>query len=390
MPRPYGYIPDLAGREAFVMERLEGETIGRRIVQKEELEHARFLLPVQMAEELAKIHAIPAARVSFLPEARLERMVEELDEVGEPHPAIELGLWWLREHRPPPRERVVVHGDYRIGNLVVDEAGLVGVLDWEFAHLDDPVRDLAFALVRAWRFGIPEKRLGGIGDVDQYLATYNELTGFDVQPYELDYWELAGNVGWAIGCLTQMQRHLTGQDRSIELATLGRLGAEVEYEIVPLAGESRRMTERPTAQELTEAILEFLGGEILPTLTDHRLRFRMLVAMNALGIVYRELAALPVEDDAEQRELVQMIRAGNVPPGTLRRVKAEVEARLRIASPGFLEKYRQNPEQIARGPGSRRSPARATRSRREALKRNALSPVSARPIRSFWIWLVPS
>ncbi|HEX3225302.1 MAG TPA: DUF6285 domain-containing protein [Gaiellaceae bacterium] len=99
------------------------------------------------------------------------------------------------------------------------------------------------------------------------------------------------------------------------------------------------MSDRPTAQELTEAILEFLGGEILPTLDDRRLRFRTLVAMNALSIVHRELAALPVEDDAEQRELAAAIRSGDVPPGTLRRVKADVEARLRIASPSFLESY---------------------------------------------------
>jgi hypothetical protein len=99
------------------------------------------------------------------------------------------------------------------------------------------------------------------------------------------------------------------------------------------------VSERPTAQELCEAILEFLGGEILPTLTDQRLRFRMLVAMNALGIVYRELDALPVEDDAEQRELARQIRAGVIPPGTLARVNADVEARLRIASPQFLERY---------------------------------------------------
>jgi len=234
VPRPYGYLPDLEGREAFVMERLDGDTIGRRIVRKDELAAARAVLPVQMADELAKIHAIPPARVPFLAEAQLERMIDELDEVGEPHPAIELGLWWLRENRPPARTPVVTHGDYRIGNLVVREDGLGGVLDWEFAHLDDPVRDMAFALVRAWRFGVPEKRLGGVGPVEPYLERYNELTGFDVQPFELDYWELAGNVGWAIGCLTQMQRHLTGQDRSVELATLGRLGAEVEYEIVNL------------------------------------------------------------------------------------------------------------------------------------------------------------
>jgi aminoglycoside phosphotransferase (APT) family kinase protein len=231
-PRPIAYIADLDGREAFVMERLEGETIGRRIVRMDGLPAE---LPTQLADELAKIHAIPRARLSFLEEARLERMIEELDEVGEARPAIELGLWWLREHRPPPREPVVVHGDYRIGNIVVRARdGLVGVLDWEFAHVDEPVRDLAFALVRAWRFGVPGKRLGGIGDVAPYLERYNELTGFDVQPEELDYWELAGNVGWAIGCLTQMQRHLSGLDRSVELAVLGRLGAEVEFEICQL------------------------------------------------------------------------------------------------------------------------------------------------------------
>jgi hypothetical protein len=98
--------------------------------------------------------------------------------------------------------------------------------------------------------------------------------------------------------------------------------------------------ERPTAQELAEAIQEFLAGEILPTLTDHRLRFRMLVALNALSIVYRELDQLPVEDDAEERELAARIRAGAVPPGTLARVKADVEARLRIASPRYLDTYR--------------------------------------------------
>jgi aminoglycoside phosphotransferase (APT) family kinase protein len=232
VPRPIAYLPDLDGREAFVMERLEGETIGRRIVRMEDVPPQ---LPTQMADELARIHAIPRDRVPFLHEARLERMVDEFDEVGEPRPAIELGLWWLREHRPPPRDPVVVHGDYRIGNLVVRAGdGLVGVLDWEFAHVDEPVRDLAFSLVRAWRFGVPEKRLGGIGDAEPYVERYNELTGFDVRADEVDYWEIAGNVGWAIGCLTQMQRHRSGLDRSVELAVLGRLGAEVEYEILHL------------------------------------------------------------------------------------------------------------------------------------------------------------
>jgi hypothetical protein len=100
------------------------------------------------------------------------------------------------------------------------------------------------------------------------------------------------------------------------------------------------MSERPTAQELTEAIAEFLGGEILPTLTDHRLRFRTLVAMNALGIVHRELDALPPADDTALRELAHRIRAGEVEPGTLARVQAELEERLRIVSPRYLERYK--------------------------------------------------
>jgi len=99
------------------------------------------------------------------------------------------------------------------------------------------------------------------------------------------------------------------------------------------------MSERPTAQELTEAILEFLGGEILPTIEDQRLRFRTLVAMNALSIVYRELERLPAEDDTGQRELAARIRAGDVPPGTLHRVKEDVAERLRIASPRYLDTY---------------------------------------------------
>src|SRR5581483_8938110 len=96
-PRPVSYIEDLDGREAFVMERLEGETIGRRIVRMPVPEE----LPLEMAEELAKSHALPPDRLPFLEAASFERLVDELDDFREPHPAIELGLWWLREHRPP-------------------------------------------------------------------------------------------------------------------------------------------------------------------------------------------------------------------------------------------------------------------------------------------------
>jgi signal transduction protein with GAF and PtsI domain len=99
------------------------------------------------------------------------------------------------------------------------------------------------------------------------------------------------------------------------------------------------VSERPTPDELAQAIEEFLAGEIFPTLDDHRLRFRTLVALNALGIVRRELAGLPPQDDDEQRELATRIRAGDVAAGTLARVKADVAERLRIASPHYVERY---------------------------------------------------
>lgn len=243
VPRPCGYLPDLAGHEAIVMERLAGETVGRRIVQRPELARARTLLPVQMADELAKIHSLPLGSLPFLPgasgrrsgaDANIKRVERELGALGEPRPAIELGFLWLRQHPPQNHGIVLNHGDFRVGNFMVDADGLVGVLDWEFAHCGDPAEDLAWPLVRAWRFGVDNLRLGGIGRADDYLERYNTATGRYVTADDLFYWEVAGNVRWAIGSATQARRHLNGQERSVELAVLGRLSAEVEYEILTL------------------------------------------------------------------------------------------------------------------------------------------------------------
>jgi aminoglycoside phosphotransferase (APT) family kinase protein len=229
-PRPVAYLGELDGREAFAMEFVEGETIGRRIVRDppEGLE-------TQLAEELAKIHAIPAERLPFLLSGDvLERFVHELDSVGEPHPAIEYGLWWLREHRPEPLPDVVSHGDFRLGNVAVSDRSLECILDWEFAHLSDPREDVGWPMVRAWRFGEDDRRLGGVGEVGPYLDRYAEATGREISEEELAWWEILGNVKWATGCLTQARRHLNGLDRSVEYAVLGRMAAEMEYELLDL------------------------------------------------------------------------------------------------------------------------------------------------------------
>lgn len=230
VPGPVAYLGDVEGREAFVMERVRGETIGRRIVKDPPAS-----LAGEMADELGKIHTIPTGRLPFLRDADpFDVFYGELDSVGEPHPAIELGLHWARERIPLERPRVVSHGDFRLGNLVVDESGLVSVLDWEFAHVSDPAEDLAWPLVRAWRFGSDELRMGGIGEVEPYVLRYAELTGREIPLDELYAWEVLGNCKWAIGALRQGRRHLRGEDRSVEFAILGRLAAEMEYEILEL------------------------------------------------------------------------------------------------------------------------------------------------------------
>ena len=118
--------------------------------------------------------------------------------------------------------------------MVVSERGLEYLLDWEFAHLSDPREDLAWPVVRAWRFGADDRRLGGVGEVEPYLERYAELTGLVVTAADLDWWEIFGNVKWAVGCLRQALRHRTGADRSVEFAVLGRMAAEMEYELLDL------------------------------------------------------------------------------------------------------------------------------------------------------------
>jgi aminoglycoside phosphotransferase (APT) family kinase protein len=166
-------------------------------------------------------------------------MEADLDTIGEPHPALELVLRWLRRYEPPPPARLVlVHGDYRIGNMLVTPEGLNGVLDWEFAHLGDPAEDLTWGLVRDWRFGVDALHFGGIGPPDAVFAAYAAGGGQAPDPTTVRYWEVLGNTRWALGTLNQAQRHLRGAERNLELASLGRRCAEMELEALRLLRET--------------------------------------------------------------------------------------------------------------------------------------------------------
>ena len=247
VPRPRWLCEDPAvlGLPFFLIDRVEGESVGRRIVREKSLAGGRQVLPGQMGEQLARIHAVDAheSGLTFLPKfdqapspaARaVASALVQLDELGEPHPALEWGLRWLERQAPPCPRHVTVHGDYRIGNLMVGPDGLRGIFDWEFCHIGDPAEDLAWPCVRSWRFGQDSLRLGGVGDFDAFYASYRAAGGPEVAPASVRFWEIMGNVRWAMGCVSQANRHLSGQAPSVELASLGRRAAEMEAELLDL------------------------------------------------------------------------------------------------------------------------------------------------------------
>ncbi len=237
-PRWYGVIE----RPLFLMDRVVGESIGARVVRLPELEHARSELPSQMGKQLARIHSLEGEFEGLpLPDQfgspashaiqRLRTFAAQLEVVN---PAYEFAFRWLEAHAPERQTRSLVHGDYRIGNVIVGPEGLLAIVDWEFAHLGDPAEDLAWPFVRDWRFGSDHLEFGGVGTRQDFLNAYTAAGGFAYDAPEINYWEIMGNVRWAIGCLSQANRHMSGEDPGVEFASLGRRAVEMELEFLRL------------------------------------------------------------------------------------------------------------------------------------------------------------
>lgn len=254
VPRPYYFFPAGSlegGRAAFLMQWLSGETIGRRIVQDPALAEARKHLPEQIAQALAAIHSvnIKDPTLDFLraptsgqtaAQAVLDDLEVDLRAIDEPHPALELALRWLRAHDPGPGELVLVHGDFRVGNFMIGPDGLHGVLDWELAHVGDPHEDLGWMCVRAWRFGKDTLPAGGLSTLEAFYQAYAHASGRQVVPERAFYWEVLGNLRWALIALGQARRHLSGLESSVELASLGRVACEMELELLQLIGDDEK------------------------------------------------------------------------------------------------------------------------------------------------------
>lgn len=347
--------------EARISERRPGEALGPRLVRARRDDAGRRALAQQWGQALARIHALDPAPFDGLDvvEDPLALVREGLDLVGETRPAFELALRHLDAHRPPAQPEAVVHGDFRVGNLLVDGDELTAVLDWELAHRGDPLEDLGWLCVRAWRFGGGHE-VGGIAALDDLLAAYAEASGTTVDAAHVRWWTAVGTLRWGLICAVQARRHLDGHVRSVELATIGRrvsenehdaltlLGVDLPPAIAPAADANESPHGRPTAAELVEAVRGHLADVVAPALAGSA-AFHTRVADRALAIVERELRLGPGVEAAHRRRLDALgfgddaalaaaIRAGQLDGRTDvgAAVAADVVDRLRVDNPSWL------------------------------------------------------
>lgn len=221
-------------RPFMIVRAVGGETIARKILRDEEFSTARTNLVGQLGRAAAQLHRIDPSQVpGLIEEDQIRRYRTALDTVGEPHPVFEAAFRWLEHNMPTSTGTSVVHGDYRLGNVMVDHNGLSAILDWELSHLGDPMEDLGWLCVRAWRFGGAQPA-AGLGSYDELFNAYEAESGvrpdFDV----VRWWEILGTLKWGIICISQAHTHLSGLVRSHELAAIGRRVCENEYDLIEL------------------------------------------------------------------------------------------------------------------------------------------------------------
>ena len=252
-PRPYWLEEDsgILGSPFYFMERIGGKATGRFVVKDSSLSKARKNLASELALSLSRIHSItpdlyrdeslkgslyrhnPTSSDSVSRDAVLE-IRRQISAGVDPQVGMELIANWLEENIHPVDKEVLVHGDFRTGNFMVSPEGLEGILDWEFAHWGDRHEDIAWLCMRDWRFGKLNKEAGGIAERQEFYDLYSRASGFEVDPFRVRYWEIMGNLRWALGSLQQAERHLSGKDKGIELAAIGRRTKEMVWEAMRL------------------------------------------------------------------------------------------------------------------------------------------------------------
>lgn len=308
-----------------VMDRVEGETIPRRVLRLVEETGTGEQLAAQCGRILAAVHSLEPSSIPGLPGGDpLEQLRGVLDLMPGAHPVLEAGLRLLAADRPACWGDAVVHGDFRTGNLVVGPEGVRAVLDWELAHRGDPLEDLGWLCARAWRFGSPFP-VGGFGGREALFGAYEASAGRAVDTAAVAWWEAVAALRWGVICLVQAAAHLTGAVRSVELAAIGRRVCEAEWDLLSLLGASAAMAsapdglaaepaavalaeaphDPPDARTLLGAVEDLLRAEVLPA-AEGRVAFDLRVAANVLSMVQRQLALGPAQAERHRRRLAEL------------------------------------------------------------------------------------
>ncbi len=288
--------------DGFVMEWLEGEALGARIVRAEQFENIRPQLAYDCGKILAKIHAIDLKktgldqRLAIIPPAEfLEQTWERYKLLETPQPMIDYTARWLHDNLPNNYSMSLVHNDFRNGNFMISPEKIVAVLDWEVAHIGDPMRDLGWLCTNSWRFN-SSLPVGGFGNYDDLFRGYSEESGTEVDPQHVKFWEVFGSFWWAVGCLGFVEHYRNGPDQSVERPAVGRRTSECQIDcvnlLIPGPVELNQAlatsTDMPSAGELLGSVRDFLRQDIM-TETAGRTNFMARVASNSLDIVLREL-----------------------------------------------------------------------------------------------------
>ncbi|HDZ38980.1 MAG TPA: phosphotransferase family protein [Marinobacter sp.] len=244
VPEPLWLCDDLdvSGQMFYVMSRADGSASPRTLVKSDFTSEQRRTIVRRLGAELANLHTVrpPVRSLGFLTlpdhgDAALSRVAiyrRHLRKIAEPHPVLEWALNWLEDNSPEPSPFVLCHCDFRTGNYMMAGETLTAILDWEFAAWSDPAEDLGWFCSRSWRFGASEREAGGVGEKQDFLDGYREAGGVEVDLTAVSYWEVMALVRWATIALQQARRHISGEQRSLELALTGRMVVQMESDLL--------------------------------------------------------------------------------------------------------------------------------------------------------------
>ena len=224
--------------DAYIMKFVDGESIARKILRDEEYKNTLPKLAFECGQSIAKIHQADINEFPFLPSKTVFEQINDLYQTyvsfNQPSPVFEYTHLWLKKQNFGEINDALVHGDFRLGNIIVDKDGLKSVIDWELAHIGNPLQDLGWICGNSWRFGNTDKVVGGFGDLTDLLKGYNSVSNYHVDENMVKAWQVFGTFRWGVICLIQASAHLTGSVNSVEKAAIGRRVSETEIDIVDL------------------------------------------------------------------------------------------------------------------------------------------------------------